>query len=56
LELVVAQVQHLEPDQTAELHRYLTKKLIVAKVQLPEKGQVAQGRRDVPRDVKGVHV
>lgn len=55
MELVVAQVERLEPDEMAELHRYLTKKLVATEVQLPEKGQVAQRWRDVAGDVEGVY-
>jgi hypothetical protein len=37
LEMICAQVQHLKPDETTELRRYFSNKLVIAKVQFLEK-------------------
>jgi hypothetical protein len=37
LEMICAQVQHLKPEKTTDLRRYLPSKLVIAKVQLLEK-------------------
>jgi hypothetical protein len=56
LEGIHAEIQHLQPAQLTKLLRHLPTKAVVAKVELPEEGEVAQERRGTSCQVERVQV
>lgn len=57
LEGIQAEVQHLQPAQLTKLRRHSPAKVVDAKVEFSEEGEVAQERRDTStRQVKRVEV